>query len=130
VSDEDIMGNAMRVRKVLGGGMRQVGYLAAAGLYALDNHIERLEEDHQRAKEIENVLLDLSYIKSVEPVETNIVIFYLDTKISGENFLNHLTDKGIIISAMGEGKWRVVTHLDYTEEQHQTFIKTLQDFKK
>lgn len=130
IGDEDIMENAMRVRKVLGGGMRQVGYLAAAGLYALDNHIERLEEDHQRAKEIENVLLDLSYIKSVEPVETNIVIFYLDTKISGENFLNHLTDKGIIISAMGEGKWRVVTHLDYTEEQHQTFIKTLQDFKK
>jgi threonine aldolase len=129
IGDDDVMENAMRVRKVLGGGMRQVGYLAAAGHYALDNHIERLEEDHIRAKEIESTLKELNYIKSVEPVETNIVIFYLDDNSSGEEFLNHLTERNIIISAMGEGKWRIVTHLDYTEEQHKTFIKALQDFK-
>ena len=75
VGDDELMKNATRVRKIFGGNMRQVGYLAAAGLYALDNNIERLAEDHKKAKEIENILKTLPFIKTIEPVETNIVIF-------------------------------------------------------
>ena len=75
------MEKALRLRKLFGGGMRQVGFLAAACDYALDNHIERLADDHQKAKEIGAVLETLSYIAKVEPIETNILIFYVDKNI-------------------------------------------------
>ena len=75
IGDESIMEDAIRVRKVLGGGMRQIGILAAAGLYALDHHLARLAEDHQKAKDIEAVLHACSFVKSIVPVQTNIVIF-------------------------------------------------------
>jgi threonine aldolase len=81
VGDAEIMRGAMRVRKVLGGGMRQIGFMAAAGVYALENHIERLVEDHQKAKEMGAFLEKQHYVKKVEPVETNIVIFYLKPQI-------------------------------------------------
>lgn len=127
LGDETIMKNAMRVRKVLGGGMRQIGYMAAAGLYALDNHIERLVEDHQKAKELGNALNNLHDVSQVEPVETNIVIFYLKTGINEAGFLKKLNDKGIRISAMGQGKLRMVTHLDYTDVMHMKLLKTLKE---
>lgn len=125
IGDEEIMQNAIRIRKILGGGMRQVGYLAAAGLYALDNHIDRLAEDHKKAKEIEKFLGDLSFIKKVEPVETNIIIFELQNKTDEPKFLNQLQEKNIRLSGMGQGKLRIVTHLDYTNSMHDTFLKTL-----
>lgn len=117
---------ALRIRKVLGGGMRQAGYLAAAGIYALDNHINRLAEDHRRAEEIKSVLEKLSFIKKVEPVETNIVIFYLADDIDEKDFLNMLKKKHVAIIGMGMGKLRMVTHLDYTEEMHHYFLETIQ----
>lgn len=125
IGDEDIMENAMRIRKILGGGMRQVGYLAAAGIYALDNHHQRLVEDHQKAFEIGSVLSQLDFVKTVEPVETNIVIFELKNKVNETQFLKSLADNNIRISTMGSGKLRVVTHLDYTDEMHQQFINIL-----
>lgn len=125
IGNAAIMENAMRVRKVLGGGMRQIGFMAAAGLYALDHHIERLSEDHRRAKELGEVLKQQVYIDKVEPVETNIVIFYLTPGKNENQFLNTLESKGVRISAMGQGKLRIVTHLDYTEVMHQMFIKML-----
>lgn len=125
IGDAAIMENAMRVRKVLGGGMRQIGFMAAAGLYALDQHIDRLAEDHRRAKELGDVLKQQSYIKEVEPVETNIVIFYLTPDRNENQFLDSLGSKDVRISAMGQGKLRIVTHLDYTEAMHQKFIKIL-----
>lgn len=126
---DELMQKAMRIRKVFGGGMRQVGYLAAAGLYALENNVDRLAEDHRRAREIIEVLLKLSFVKKVEPTETNIVIFYLSPGISEEQFLKTLSEKNIRISNMGQGKWRIVTHLDYTEEMHQTFLNILSHLK-
>ena len=75
IGDEKLMKKAMRVRKVLGGGMRQIGFMAAAGLYALENNVERLAEDHQRAQELAKTLSEQAYVKEVEPVETNIIIF-------------------------------------------------------
>jgi|TARA_R100000479_G_scaffold130736_1_gene68742 threonine aldolase len=128
VGKKELMKNAMRVRKVLGGGMRQIGFMAAAALYAFENHIERLAEDHKKASEIANVLSKQSYVKKVEPTETNIVIFYLKEGFSEEKFMNDLQKQNIIISNMGQGKLRIVTHLDYTEEMHEKFIDTLRKY--
>ncbi len=129
IGKKEIMKKAMRVRKVLGGGMRQIGFMAAAGIYALDNHLERLEEDHKKALEISEMLLKQSYIKEVEPTETNIVIFYLTETVSEEKFMNDLLQKNIKISGMGQGKLRIVTHLDYTDAMHEKFLKTLNNYK-
>lgn len=128
IGDVAIMKNAMRVRKVLGGGMRQIGFMAAAGIYALDHHVDRLLEDHNRALELGNILKQQTYVKEVEPVETNIVIFYLNPEIHENQFTDSLASKGVRISNMGQGKWRIVTHLDYTEEMHQKLIKILNQF--
>src|SRR5690606_922319 len=129
IGKKEIMKKAMRVRKVLGGGMRQIGFMAAAGIYALDNHLERLEEDHKKALEISEMLLKQPYIKKVEPTETNIVIFYLTETVSEEKFMNDLLQTNIKISGMGQGKLRIVTHLDYTDAMHEKFLKTLNNYK-
>ncbi len=125
IGSKEIMKKAMRVRKVLGGGMRQIGFMAAAGIYALDNHIQRLEDDHKRASEIAETLLKQSYIEKVESTETNIVIFYLSKGVSEGNFISALLKKNIKISNMGQRKLRIVTHLDYTEEMHEELLKIL-----
>ncbi|UAB80782.1 PLP-dependent transferase [Marixanthomonas sp. SCSIO 43207] len=125
---KELMNNAMRVRKVLGGGMRQIGFMAAAGLYAFENHIERLKEDHKKASEIATILSEQSYVKEVEPTETNIVIFYLQENLSEETFMNDLQSQDIIISNMGQGKLRIVTHLDYTDDMHNHFLEVLKKY--
>jgi threonine aldolase len=126
IGSKDLMEKAIRIRKVFGGGMRQAGYLAAAGIYALDHHIHRLAEDHRRAKEIGAVLTTLPIIKKVAPVETNIIIFELDnTMISEQQFLEELKRNHIHLIGMGHGKLRMVTHLDYTEEMHEQVLSVL-----
>ena len=125
IGDEGIMENAIRIRKIFGGGMRQVGYLAAAGLYALDNNIDRLREDHKKAKEIGVVLSELPMIKIVEPIETNIVIFELNSDVDETSFVQNLADNNTKIIGMGGGKLRMVTHLDYTDAMHDKFLDTL-----
>lgn len=121
----EVMKDAVRIRKILGGGMRQIGYLAAAGIFALDNNFNRLKEDHQRAAEIANVLATTDYVKKVEPIETNIVIFTLKDAFSTSDFIEKLRKKGIQISSMGAEKLRIVTHLDYTAEAHEIVLKAL-----
>ncbi|MCC6689970.1 MAG: aminotransferase class I/II-fold pyridoxal phosphate-dependent enzyme, partial [Bacteroidia bacterium] len=106
---------ARRVRKVFGGGMRQAGFLAAAGIYALDKNIERLKEDHQRAKEIGNVLQSLPYVERVLPVDTNLVIFTLTPQISIDDFQKKLATNNIKGSVFGKQTIRFVTHLDFTD---------------
>ncbi|MEM8847707.1 MAG: GntG family PLP-dependent aldolase [Bacteroidota bacterium] len=130
VGSKEMIGNALRIRKVLGGGMRQSGFLAAAGIYALDNHIQRLQEDHQKAKEIGEVLDKLGFIKKVEPIETNIIIFELDeSQMSEKEFLEKLAEKQISIIGMGQGKLRMVTHLDYTDEMHSILLNVLKELE-
>ncbi|UZH56851.1 aminotransferase class I/II-fold pyridoxal phosphate-dependent enzyme [Salinimicrobium tongyeongense] len=129
IGKKELMKNAMRVRKVLGGGMRQVGFMAAAGIYALDNQVERLAEDHKRASEIGKTLKAQTYIGEVEPVETNIVIFYLKNASDEAAFMKSLQQEHIRISNMGQGKLRIVTHHDYSEEKHQRFLKVLDKIK-
>ncbi|MDX1277533.1 low specificity L-threonine aldolase [Oceanihabitans sediminis] len=128
VGDEELMQGALRVRKILGGGMRQVGYLAAAGLYALEHHINRLEVDHNKAKEIAYVLSKVSYIKKVEPVETNIIIFELVDTVNSEEFLKKLNENGIKLIGMGENKLRIVTHIDYTSKMHTKVLKVFNNY--
>lgn len=129
IGDEKFMHKAMRVRKVLGGGMRQIGFMAAAGIYALDNHVERLAEDQRRAGELGKTLALQEYVHEVEPVETNIVIFYLKDPSEEKNFLAQLAKHNIRISNMGQGKLRIVTHLDYTEEMHQNVLSILDEIQ-
>jgi len=128
IGSNEAMENAIRIRKILGGGMRQIGYIAAAGLYALDHHLERLKQDHQRAKEIAEVLSKLDYVKKVEPTQTNIVIFYLKDSLSENQFIEDLRKMDVIISSMGQGKLRIVTHLDYTDEMHTRFLEILKKY--
>ena len=116
---------ALRIRKLFGGGMRQVGYLAAAGIYALDHHIERLADDHRRAKQIAEVLTASSFIKKVESVETSIIIFYVADHIDETEFVEKLAQKDILIVGMGHGKLRIVTHLDFTDAMLEKLLKEL-----
>ena len=124
-----IMKKARRIRKVFGGAMRQIGFMAAAGFYGITNNVERLQEDHQKAKEIEETLKEQMYVRRVEPVETNIVIFYLKESISQELFLSKMSDLGVKISNIGQGKLRLVTHLDYTPEKHKRFLEIINSVK-
>lgn len=126
ISDSKTINRALRVRKIFGGGMRQAGYLAAAGIYALDNNIERLSEDHRRAKELGNLLKTLNWVEKVEPVETNILIFEVKKGLNENLLIEKLKERNIHISNMGHGKLRIVTHLDYREVMHSYVIETLQ----
>lgn len=125
IGDKNIMNNALRIRKILGGGMRQAGYLANAGLYALDNNIERLSEDHKKAKEIGEVLKKSKFVKSVEKIETNIVIFQLQGDINEFSFIKKLNKLNIKLISMGSNKLRLVTHLNYTNNHHEYFISSI-----
>ncbi len=107
---------ARRLRKVFGGGMRQAGYLAAAGIYALDNNISRLAEDHRHASLLAAVLSELHYVAEVLPVETNIVIFRLSPYHGAEHYISKLASKGIHVSKFGPQTIRLVLHLDISPE--------------
>jgi threonine aldolase len=111
-----LIAQAKRVRKVFGGGMRQAGFLAAAGIYALDNHINRLVEDHQKAKDLAETLEKLPWIKSILPVETNIVIFNLTDSYTSEIIASKLKTEGVVASPFGGKTMRMVTHLDLSQE--------------
>ncbi|MHB0756437.1 threonine aldolase family protein [Polaribacter sp. M15] len=122
--------HALRIRKLLGGGMRQVGFLAAAANYAIDNNVNRLAEDHKKAKEIAEVLQNCNFITKIEPAETNILIFYVDDKIGADNFIRKMATKNILLTPMGEGKIRIVTHLNYTDDMHEILLKELKHYQK
>ncbi len=125
VGDDALMNKALRIRKMLGGGMRQIGMLAAAASYGLDAQFDRLKEDHQKAKDIQETLQELEAVSVVEPVETNIVIFKLNPQIPQELFLNKLKAHEVLVSDMGGGKLRMVTHLDYTDAMHAKLLEIL-----
>lgn len=129
ISDKVTIKRALRIRKILGGGMRQVGYLAAAGIFAIQNNVNRLVDDHRKAKELGAVLETLPWVEKVEPVETNILIFSLKKGFDENLLIEKLKQKSIFISSMGPGKLRIVTHLDYKEVMHNYVVDTLQKLK-
>ena len=116
LGDSDLIKEARRVRKVLGGGMRQAGILAAAGYFALRNNRDRLKEDHQRAKKLAETLQSLSYVEKVLPVYTNIVIFALNGKMKGDELEKKLAAQGVLVAPFGKQTVRMVTHLDFTDK--------------
>jgi len=120
---------ARKVRKVLGGGMRQAGYLAAAGIYALDHNIERLKIDNDRAKDIGTFLSQKSYVSEVLPVMTNIVIFKLTDAYTPSKFIEILKSRGIIAAPMSHDTVRFVFHLDVTEEMIEQLKEVLDDMQ-
>ncbi|TRZ45363.1 threonine aldolase family protein [Robertkochia solimangrovi] len=125
VGSKEMMDKALRIRKIFGGGMRQVGYLAAAVHYALDHNRQRLAEDHRRAAEIAEVLKDCDFVKSIAPFETNILIFSVKDHIDEALFMSSLKEADIHISSLGKGSLRIVTHKDYTEEMHRLLLQKL-----
>lgn len=107
----DFIKKSRRVRKVMGGGMRQAGIIAAAGIYALENNIERLKIDHEHAKQLEKCLSELDWVKEVIPVETNIVVPIIHDASQRDILIQKMADKGIKSIAFGSGMIRFVTHL-------------------
>lgn len=118
---KDFIKKARRVRKRWGGGWRQAGYLAAAGIYALDNHVDRLTEDHQRARAIGALMSQKAEVLEVLPVDTNIVIFTLDNGILSSDYVKKLADVGIKAATFGKHQVRFVTHLDFTDQDLEEF---------
>ncbi|MCC7244768.1 MAG: DegT/DnrJ/EryC1/StrS family aminotransferase [Saprospiraceae bacterium] len=125
IGSQDFIAEARRVRKVMGGSMRQAGYLAAAGIYALDHHVERLREDHQHAHLLADALQDLDWVAGIRKVETNIVIFDLKGDLMAASVLENLSKKGVKASAFGPQTIRFVTHLDVTRAMIDNAITAL-----
>jgi len=117
---------ARRWRKVFGGGMRQAGSLAAAGIYALDNHVERLKEDHAKALEIKTALLKKDFVKEIFEVETNIVIAHIEGKYNATQLAAVLKEKNILVIAMTPALIRFVVHLDISNEMLASTLETIE----
>ena len=119
---------ARRIRKVFGGGMRQAGFLAAAGIYALQNNISRLAEDHQHAKLLAAALAEKSFVKMVLPAETNIIIFELQEGHSAPDLVARLKESNIYGYAIAPNRVRLVVHLDITAAMIQQTIDTIKKY--
>lgn len=115
VGSKELMKQAKRVRKVFGGAMRQAGYLAAACIYALDHHVERLKEDHQKARLLGDIAKRLPYVNGLLPVDTNIVIFELDSRILAVDMVAKLKGHGVLAVPFAKHDVRLVTHLDISD---------------
>jgi threonine aldolase len=113
---KEFIHSARRVRKVFGGGMRQAGILAAAGIYALDNHVERLKHDHRRARQLGKILEKLPFVEKVIPVESNLIFFDIDPAFPAAELLQKLKRHDIHALALSPQSIRFVTHLDFTDE--------------
>ncbi len=129
LGDKETIKEARRFRKVMGGGMRQAGYLAAACIYALDNHIDNLKIDNDKAKKIGSLLSQMPYVKSIKPVFTNILIFELQDNIKDTDFLEKLKSQGILATAFGNNTIRFVFHLQITDEMVTRISDLLESLK-
>ncbi|CAI8382865.1 MAG: L-allo-threonine aldolase [Owenweeksia sp. TMED14] len=128
LGSKNFISQAKRIRKRFGGGMRQSGYLAAAGIYALENNIQRLVEDNNLAKKIYNHLNQLEFITHIKPVESNIVLFKINSSLNTTDLHNHLLRKGVQVISMDKEWMRIVTHLDITKYHVQSLFDGLSTF--
>lgn len=122
---KDFIKKARRIRKVFGGGMRQAGYLAAAGIYALQNNIQRLAEDHLHASQICDALKNKYFIKEILPVETNIIIFEMNEKMTAADFVLKFKENNILCFEITPGKVRLILHLDIKKEMVEKTIDVI-----
>ena len=129
VSDNERIRKLRRIRKMFGGGMRQAGILAAAGIYALENHIARLGEDHQHAQRLAKILTTISKVRcQPSEVETNMILFQVEDEVrTTEEILAQCREAGVLLNAVGDRAFRLVTHLDVStddiEEAGRIFTK-------
>jgi len=125
IGDAIFIKQARRIRKVMGGGMRQAGILAAAGIYALKNNVERLKEDHTKIKKIAAVLQQRNYVEKIYPPETNILIFETKPNKTANDFIQQLEQHNVKAIAFGKHLVRLVTHLDFSNEMCNKVCKVL-----
>lgn len=125
LGSKETIQKARKIRKVFGGGMRQAGFLAAAGIYALENHVSRLAVDHQHAKAIEAALSQVNYVAGILPVETNIVVFEIAEGFKASHIVHLLHEKGILCNTTGPNTVRMVTHLDISPEMIDAVIQNI-----
>jgi threonine aldolase len=116
IGEKEFISEARRVRKVFGGGMRQAGIIAAGGIYALKNNVQRLAIDHANAKRIESILASKEWVKEVLPVQTNIVVAHVADGINELELVTQLRQIGILCVGFGKGRVRFTTHLDVSSE--------------
>src|SRR5687768_13711750 len=126
LGNKNFIKKARRIRKVFGGGMRQAGFLAAAGIYALQNNIVRLKDDHVHAKQIGKILAKKSFVKMVLPVETNIIIFELNDSLPAPAMVQKLKDHDILSYAISPDRVRLVLHMDITPEMINRTIAVIE----
>lgn len=127
LGNKEFIQKARRVRKVFGGGMRQAGYLAAAGIYALENNIGRLALDHRHAKQIEQALEKKDFVGEIMPVETNIIIFEVKGEHTAKSFTQKLKENDILVGAISPTQVRMVLHLDVSEEMVKKTIEVIEN---
>ena len=125
LGNKEFIQKARRVRKVFGGGMRQAGYLAAAGIYALENNIERLATDHLHAKQIAEALLKKDFTGKMMPVETNILIFEVIEGYTAKSLVAEFLNYDILAMAISPTQIRMVLHLDISEEMVKRTIEVI-----
>ncbi len=128
IGNQEFIRQARRFRKVMGGGMRQAGFLAAAGIYALDNHVDRLKEDHANARKIGAVLAKLDCVENIRPIKTNILIFDVKEPYTADSFLAKMAELGINGVAFGPQTVRFTLHLDVSDEMVDQMIDLLNNF--
>ena len=128
IGQKNFIKKARRIRKVFGGGMRQAGFLAAAGIYAIQNNIGRLKDDHAHAKQIGESLAKKSFVKMVLPVETNIIIFELEGSLTAPEMVQKLKDHNILSYAISHDRVRLVLHLDITGEMVNKTIDVIEKY--
>lgn len=118
-----------KIRKAFGGGMRQAGYLAAAGLYALEHNIERLAEDHRHAKMLGEALEKSEIVENIRPIDTNIIVFDLKETVSVSSFLKYLENNNIKAIQFGPNSVRMVTHLGISKANVNVVIESINNLK-
>ncbi|NCA86276.1 MAG: threonine aldolase [Clostridia bacterium] len=122
----DFIRQARRLRRMMGGGMRQAGYLAAAGTFALQNNISRLAQDHVRAKSLGAAVQELPFVDELLPIETNIVLFRLNDALPAATFIKKLSEKDMLVVPFGKQYIRMVTHLDINDDHLEEACSILQ----
>jgi threonine aldolase len=128
VGDRETVDRARYFRKMYGGGMRQAGILAAAGLYALEHNVSRLAEDHARARRLAEALAGMDRVRiNVEDVKTNMIFFSLRDGLDPYEAVRRLDQRGIKMLAMRPGVIRAVTHLDVNDEQIDRAIEACRE---
>lgn len=126
IGRKDFIKKARRIRKVFGGGMRQAGYLAAAGIFALENNIDRLATDHSHAKMLGEALTKKDFTGSILPIETNIIIFEIKGRLSPKEFAEKMRENDISVTVISTTQVRIVVHMDVTREMVLQTIKVIE----